>query len=128
MRWFIAFHLHLWPKVEAKQKNRGERVSYPNPICTRPPGYLVSRSGHSQVDDEEHDVEDLLDSGSAGSYGSMAGGTMRNSGKMSREVLRRRLMKRIKAWRRFLAVMQVHTYMVIPIIQPLARPVSIESV
>lgn len=32
---------------------------------------------------------------------------MRNSGQMSREVLQRRLQKRVRAWRRFRAVMQV---------------------
>ncbi|CAM9374620.1 unnamed protein product [Sphacelaria rigidula] len=60
-----------------------------------------------EVEGEDLDMDDPLGGLSAESFGSMLGG-MRNSARMTRESLDRRLKKRMKAWRRFQAVMQDH--------------------
>lgn len=61
-----------------------------------------------QVEDEDVDMDDPLSGLSAESFASLMGG-MRNSARMTRESLDRRLKKRMKAWRRFQTVMQVRS-------------------
>lgn len=65
------------------------------------------RIGNGQVDDDEQD-SDRLEVGSVGSYAS-AVGALRDSGRFSREMLQRRQKKRARAWRVFVAVMQVRS-------------------